>query len=1050
MSKIRIASFNIRQATISLLTAVLTILVSNTALSAVNYQLSLPQRLSLNPSNIQGLSETIPRPNSRAGQKTPRLSQSVNPKLVGQQLYQALSQLVGSPVGIKTPKQTAVRTVSMLDDTQLQNLQSLNIQLKDKGGVNVLFDTKKGIPTFIKPKISSIKPRLNGMVTGKSSKAAIARQFLNDNRALLKLENPDSELLQISQSTDDQNKTHIRFQQMLNGIAVWGKQALVHVDEDNGVYLFQGRYEPTLTEVTTVANISEQTAINTVLQDLKVSDVLTEPAHAELVVYPTADGSAVLTYKVELSTSMEDRWIYFVNAASGEVVHKIYNIHKNVVQASGVGVDNVVRTFNVWNRSQDGNYYLIDPDTPTAGSNADPVVDGPRPTGDTYILDARNGDGSQLFFNTHNSQTNWPDQVAVSAAHNTRLVYDYYLNTFARNSIDGNGKNLMVAIHFSSNFDNAFWNGTFMVYGDGGSAFSALAGCLDVAGHEMTHGVIETTANLIYENQSGALNESFADVFATMIDDSDWLVGEDCTVRTPFHLRSMADPANGLGGGQPTHMNEYQNLPNTPEGDNGGVHINSGIPNRAAYLIAEGLTAEGMGSSIGRADTEQIYYRALTTYLTQSSQFIDARRALIQAAEDIHGANSAQTQAIATAFDAVGVTDGDAIPPDVRPNPTEPVTGDDVMVYLFPADQTHDNPQAELLYLYAQTMGGEDVGPYNVAANGDLPAFYTRPAAVSTQEGTYYIYVASDHNVYQAILNGTDSQLSSSGDLFSIAISPNGRYIAYTTIYNDDNNIYIVDLENNGAVTSYPILSENYQGDGASAGNTILFADALGFDFTSNIVVFDALNCLSTPNSLCSEDAGYRYWSIGILDVNTGQFFFPIASQSPDVDLGYPSFAANNNYVITLDLHDFSDAATSGISSQAVTIDFETQTISTVYNFGYDSTPFWSAPSFWGGDDFITLQAPAFGAQSGNISASRVEINADWQGVSALQAVNNFAVAMPNMHRVPVPGNESRGDGNNSNRGAVGDGGGGGGMAYELLLLLLFGGMMTLFRRRYF
>ncbi len=1004
MRKMRVSD-GFRQTTVSLLTATLTVIISNTAFSATKYEIAVPPRLSLNESVGQALIEPASRLIPKTRGKIARSNQTANPTLVGQQLYHALKQSSGATgAGLKSSKKGVARGVSIAGNTQ-QILQSLNTQLRDAEGVKVYFDTSKGTPTFIKPNNLSIKPKFNGLTTTIPSKPAVARQFLKDNRALLKLDNPESELQQISQTTDSQNKTHFRFQQTVNGVVVWGKQVLVHLDRDDGVYLFQGRYEPTLINISTVPKITEQTAVDSVLHDLNFTGVLNEPAHTELAVYTKADGSAVLTYKVELSPAIEDRWVYFIDAATGVVVHRIYNIHKNVVQGSGVGLDGTTHTFNVWN-AQNGTFYLIDPDTPTPGGNADPVADGPRPTGDTYILNANNGDGSQLFFNTHSAQTNWPDPVAISASHNTRLVYEYYLDTFGRNSIDGNGKNLMTVVHFENNFDNAFWNGTFMVYGDGGDFFSPLAGCLDVAGHEMTHGVIETTAGLIYENQSGALNESFADVFGVMIDDSNWLVGENCTKSAPLYLRSMSNPANGLGGGQPAHMNQYQNLPNTPNGDNGGVHINSGIPNRAAYLIAEGLSSEGLGASIGRADTEQIYYRALTTYLTQSSQFIDARRALIQAAEDLYGVNSVQTQAVATAFDAVGVTDSDATPPptppDARPTPTEPVSGDDVMVYLYPADKIHDDPQSELLYLYAQTMGGDDVGPYNLAEHGDLTAFYTRPAAVTTQDGTFYLYVASDHNAYEAVLNGTDSRLSNTGDIFSIAISPNNRYIAYTTTYQDDNNVYVVDFDNNGAVTAYPILSENYQGGGTATGNTILYADALAFDYTSNIVVFDALNCLSTPNNLCSENAGYRYWSIGILDLNTGQFFFPIANQSPDVDLGYPSFAANNNYVITLDLLDYTDTATSGINSQAITIDFETQTISTVHNFGYDSTPFWSVPSFWGGDDYITLQAPAFGTQSGNISASKVQINASWQGISALQAINNYAVAMPSMHRAAV------------------------------------------------
>lgn len=167
----------------------------------------------------------------------------------------------------------------------------------------------------------------------------------------------------------------------------------------------------------------------------------------------------------------------------------------------------------------------------------------------------------------------------------------------------------------------------------------------------MTHGVVEYEANLAYQNQSGALNESFADVFGTLIeyeyqkDKADWLCGED--VWTPNvqgdALRSLSDPTRF---DQPDHMNNYKNLPNTEQGDWGGVHINSGIPNKAAYLVAQ---------KIGTDKTGEIYYRALTSYLTSSATFKDARMALIQSAEDIYGVRSSEYNAVVSAFDAVGI-----------------------------------------------------------------------------------------------------------------------------------------------------------------------------------------------------------------------------------------------------------------------------------------------------------------------------------------------------------------------------------------------------------
>lgn len=200
-----------------------------------------------------------------------------------------------------------------------------------------------------------------------------------------------------------------------------------------------------------------------------------------------------------------------------------------------------------------------------------------------------------------------------------------------------------------------------MTYGDGdGSYMVPLSAGLDVAAHEMTHGVITNSANLQYRFQSGALNESFADIFGALIDSEDWEVGEDimgpgAKADGRVSLRSLSDPSKypvkadyvpyGDGkGNYPSHMDEYYDLPRSL--DNGGVHINSSITNHAAYLIGEKIGKEKLG---------QIFYRALTVYLTPTSDFSDARRAIVQSAADIYGEASAEAKATAEGFDSVGI-----------------------------------------------------------------------------------------------------------------------------------------------------------------------------------------------------------------------------------------------------------------------------------------------------------------------------------------------------------------------------------------------------------
>jgi Zn-dependent metalloprotease len=193
------------------------------------------------------------------------------------------------------------------------------------------------------------------------------------------------------------------------------------------------------------------------------------------------------------------------------------------------------------------------------------------------------------------------DEVANEAYDGLGHTYDYYLNMLGRNSLDGQGGPLHAVVHFGENYDNAFWDSTYMVFGDG-LLMDRLTE-LTVAAHELTHGVTEVEAQLVYQRQSGALNESVSDVFGSVVKQyandrqdagqADWLVGEGIWRNDidGVALRSMSNPGSAYDDPligkdpQPAHMDDYVR---THE-DNGGVHINSGIPNRAFYLAATGI-----------------------------------------------------------------------------------------------------------------------------------------------------------------------------------------------------------------------------------------------------------------------------------------------------------------------------------------------------------------------------------------------------------------------------------------------------------------------------
>jgi Zn-dependent metalloprotease/subtilisin family serine protease len=230
----------------------------------------------------------------------------------------------------------------------------------------------------------------------------------------------------------------------------------------------------------------------------------------------------------------------------------------------------------------------------------------------------------------------------IDNAHDfARAVYDYYWNTHSRNSYDDLGAIIRSTAHYGQNYQNAFWNGVQMVYGDG---FPVK----DVVAHELTHAITERTANLEYRWQSGALNESFSDIFGAMVDRDDWLMGEDLPPQAlggRDAVRDLADPARL---GQPAHTNDWVSTCS----DNEGVHTNSGIFNKAFYNIA---------TAIGKDAAELIFYRALVVYLQPSSSFEDARASALQAAEDLFGPGP-ETDAVEAGFNAVGL-DGVWNPP---------------------------------------------------------------------------------------------------------------------------------------------------------------------------------------------------------------------------------------------------------------------------------------------------------------------------------------------------------------------------------------------------
>ncbi len=255
------------------------------------------------------------------------------------------------------------------------------------------------------------------------------------------------------------------------------------------------------------------------------------------------------------------------------------------------------------------------------------------------------------------------DEVATDAHWGAEMTYDYFKGEHGRNSFDNNGAKILSYIHYSSNYNNAFWNGSVMTYGDGdGTTFTPLT-ALDVCGHEIAHAVTTNTAGLVYSYESGALNESFSDVFGQSIEiwarpsQWNWKIGEDITP-SGNGIRNMADPS-ASGYNQPKFYKGVKWY--TGAGDNGGVHYNSGVQNYWYYLLvagASGTNEKGWPfsiSSLGLTKAGKIAYRNLSVYLTSSAQYADARTFSIMSAADLYGQCSNEVVQVTNAWWVCGV-----------------------------------------------------------------------------------------------------------------------------------------------------------------------------------------------------------------------------------------------------------------------------------------------------------------------------------------------------------------------------------------------------------
>ena len=322
-------------------------------------------------------------------------------------------------------------------------------------------------------------------------------------------------------------------EQRYQGVPVWGASIIGHWSAQQGLYAINGRYQPSPGYITEVEPaIARESAIDLALADLKLHGSIQtlSPRMQELLDYRGPEAELYLwsarleepvrlTWVVEIRPNLHERWRYFVDAHTGQVLES-YQASPSDGPAVGSGVDLHGNEADLHTLEYDGLFYLID----VTREGFDPeTLEGALETLDADFMDI---DADKYY--VVSSDNVFTDPIAVSAHANMARTYEYFLENHGRAGIVGDGSTMISVVHVTEDgepMDNAFWNGVLMGYGDGGDAFSPLAGALDVAAHEMTHGIIEHTVGLEYRFQSGALNESFADIFGAMVDDDDWLTG---------------------------------------------------------------------------------------------------------------------------------------------------------------------------------------------------------------------------------------------------------------------------------------------------------------------------------------------------------------------------------------------------------------------------------------------------------------------------------------------------------------------------------------------
>jgi Zn-dependent metalloprotease len=466
---------------------------------------------------------------------------------------------------------------------------------------------------------------------------------------------------------DPDGTSHVRLTRTYRGLPVVGGDVVVHRSAAGAWKGVSGTLAAKPSG-SVAATVTGATAATKALATKANARVTGEKVTGRDLVVDATSGTPRLAWKVLTGGTQTDgtpsRLATYVDAHTGTVLRSEQEIETVDGQGTGLYTGTVPLQLTL----ASGTYQLKDP---TRGGTYTTDMKNKQDSTGCQVLGIGCSNGT-LFTSPDNlfgnGSTSSRESAAVDAQYGTNVTWDYYNNVHKRAGIFGNGKGSFNRVHYGNGYVNAFWDGTKMTYGDGdGKSYGPLVS-LDVAGHEMSHGVTENSANLTYSGESGGLNESTSDIFGTLVefyandaaDPGDYLIGEEFDLAKHLGFRRMDNPAS-----DGSSVNCW-----SPTVSSLDVHYSSGVGNHFFYLLAEGSGAKTIGgvahnsttcngssvTGIGRDAAGAIWYRALTVYMTSSTNYSGARQASIKAANDLYGAGSTQANAVAAAWSAVNVS----------------------------------------------------------------------------------------------------------------------------------------------------------------------------------------------------------------------------------------------------------------------------------------------------------------------------------------------------------------------------------------------------------